>query len=935
MATTNLKSLIGLLNPTCKSALETAASQCINRGHYEVTVEHYLLTLLDDPKSDLRPIFRYFERDIGRLERALNEQLELFRTGNTGRPVFSPTLIRALERSWMIASVNLDQPRIRSGIFALTLLENPDAYGSGGWLDQLQAIPEHELHIKLLDIIAESGESAGAPSGSFSQATAAPAGGGAGARPHGGAADDSALARYAMNYTQRAREDGIDPVFGRDREIRQMIDILARRRKNNPIIVGEAGVGKTALVEGLAVRIVEGDVPDVLKHVELIGLDLGLLQAGAGVKGEFEARLKKVIDEVKASPVPIILFIDEAHTLIGAGAQKGGSDAANMLKPALARGELRTIAATTWSEYKKYFEKDAALSRRFQLVKLDEPGVEATATMLRGLRERYEAAHGVIIRDDALRAAAELGSRYISGRQHPDKGIDLVDTAAARVRVALTSKPAELDDLERSIATLERERAVLERDAASCAVPVDERLHELAEAITKAEARCREVHALWEEELEKANAVLAARKRLDELQAEGEDAEGDAEGADPEADREAAIAEQQGILREALTELRALQGRDPLISVEVTPEVIGRVVSDWTGIPLGKMIRDEAGALLHLEDRMGERIKGQAQALEATATRVRAAKAGLKNPKTPIGVFLFVGPSGVGKTETALAVADLLFGGERFLTTINMSEFQEKHTVSRLIGSPPGYVGYGEGGVLTEAVRQRPYSCVLLDEVEKAHPEVLNLFYQVFDKGMLADGEGRVIDFKDTVIFLTSNLATDVITKLSQREERPDPETLAEKIRPILSKHFKPALLARMTIVPFYTIGAEVMADIVRLKLGHVADRLAESQKMRLDVDEAVVTAIADRCTVVETGARNIDHIINGNLLPRISTAILEEMAEGAMPDVLWIGLDEGGEFAFRFGGAPEAPAVEEAEQAPKKKRAPRKKKAPTADAPA
>ena len=926
MANINLKSLIGLLNSACKAALQTAASTCINRGHYEVTIEHYLLTLLDDPSSDLRPVFRYFERDVGRFERALNEHLELFKTGNTGRPVFNPLLVKLLERSWMIASVNLDQPRVRSGILLLALLENPDAYGSGAWLDFLSAIPEHELQIKLLDILVESGESRGAPpQASFSQATE-------GAGPSGGkraAGDESALGRYAMNFTQRAREDNIDPVFGRDREIRQMIDILARRRKNNPIVVGEAGVGKTAMAEGLALRIVLGDVPDVLKNVELIGLDLGLLQAGAGVKGEFEARLKKVIDAVKASPVPIILFIDEAHTLIGAGAQKGGSDAANMLKPALARGELRTIAATTWSEYKKYFEKDAALSRRFQLVKLDEPNVEVTTTMLRGLRSRYEASHGVIIRDDALRAAAELGSRYISGRQHPDKGIDLVDTAAARVRVALTTKPGELEDVERLVGTLERERETLQRDAIACGMHVHERVEELEDEIRQAHVRGEELTVLWQAELCKADIVLAARARLNELEAEGDDAEGDAEAADPEGEREAAIAEQRAVLLDALHELRELQGRDPLINVEVTPEVIGRVVSDWTGIPLGKMIRDEAGALLHLEDRMRERIKGQDQALQAVATRVRSAKAGLKNPRTPIGVFLFAGPSGVGKTETALGVADLLFGGERFLTTINMSEFQEKHTVSRLIGSPPGYVGYGEGGVLTEAVRQRPYSCVLLDEVEKAHPEVLNLFYQVFDKGMLADGEGRVIDFKDTVIFLTSNLATDVITKLSQREDRPEAEELAEKIRPILSKHFKPALLARMTIVPFYTIGADVMADIVRLKLGHVADRLMASQKMRLDIDGAVVQAIADRCTVVETGARNIDHIINGNLLPKVSTAILEEMADGALPEVLWLGLDESGDFAFRFGGAPPA----EPEPEPAKKPRARKKKVEAAAA--
>ena len=874
MAAVDLKALLGLLNPICRKALETAAGNCVNRGHYDVTPEHLLQALLEHPDADAPRVAAHtFGGDPARLVKAILPALEQLQSGNTGRPVFSPHMIRWFERAWMLASIDFGLAEIRSGILMLALLENPARYLVGDHIELIETMSADELRRNFVRIVGDSKEAS-------RKAGVASAGGshpGEGASPDMSDAD-SALARYAMNFTERAREDGIDPVFGRDREIRQMVDILARRRKNNPIVVGEAGVGKTALVEGLAVRIVAGDVPAVLHDVELIGLDLGLLQAGAGIKGEFENRLRQVIDEVKSSPVPIILFIDEAHTMIGAGGKQGGGDAANLLKPALARGELRTIAATTWSEYKKYFEKDAALSRRFQLVKLDEPGVEATATMLRGLRERYEEAHGVVIRDDALVAAAELGARYISGRQHPDKGIDLVDTAAARVRVASKAKPAELENAERSIARLKREQKGLERDAEHCALPVAERLAELEAEIAATEVERERIQAAWEAQREAADKVLEVRARLTDGQIEA-----------------------RAELEPVLDALHALQGNEPLVPIEVTPEVVGRVVSDWTGVPLGKMVRDAAVSLLTLEDDLGTRIKGQDHALASIGTAIRSSKAGLKNPKTPTGVFLFVGPSGVGKTETALGVADQIFGGERFLTTINMSEFQEKHTVSRLIGSPPGYVGYGEGGVLTEAVRQRPYSAVLLDEVEKAHPEVLNLFYQVFDKGMLADGEGRVIDFKDTILFLTSNLASDLIVDACEGSEQPDPESLTELIRPVLSDYFKPALLGRMTIVPFYTIGQDVMVDITRLKLGHLADRLMASHKMKLHTGDMVVYTIAERCTTTETGARNVDHIINGTLLPRLSKKILEEMAAGALPDAIRIGIDAGGEFTFTF----------------------------------
>ncbi|MCA8913506.1 MAG: AAA family ATPase, partial [Planctomycetes bacterium] len=644
---------------------------------------------------------------------------------------------------------------------------------------------------------------------------------------------------------------------------------------------------------------------------------------------EFEKRLKGVIDEIKASPKPLILFIDEAHTLIGAGGAAGTGDAGQLLKPALARGELRTVAATTWSEYKKYFEKDAALARRFQLVKLDEPGPDLTTTMLRGLRANYEKAHKVVIRDEALVAAAQLGSRYIAGRQQPDKGIDLVDTAAARVKVAFISKPAELQDLERSIETDKRTLNALQRDADTGGHADPDLMKEIEERIEATNKDVEKVKGRWMKERDAAHKVVAIRTKLNELAAgsEGNEQEPGAPatgkaaeepkvadnpeaGETPEADAGETPAFQlpddhdalHKMFEESLTALRELQGTDPLVPVEVTSEVVAKVVGDWTGIPVGNMVKDQAAQLLHMEDDLTRRVKGQDHVMQAIATGIRANKAGLGNPEAPMGVFLFVGPSGVGKTETALAVADLLFGGERFMTAINMSEYQEKHTVSRLIGSPPGYVGYGEGGQLTEAVRQRPYSVVLLDEVEKADLEVMNLFYQVFDKGILNDGEGRAIDFKNTVIFLTSNLATDIITEACSDGDRPDMDELVGLIRPQLSAHFKPALLARMSILPFYTIDESAMKMITDLKLNKIVRQMHATHRMALNFDAKVTDAIAARCTEVETGARNIDHIIRGTLLPQMSTQLLQKMSEGDLPPKMDVSIGDGGDFAFSFG---------------------------------
>ncbi len=895
-----IKPLLRRLNRYCTRALEGAAGICVSRGHYEVSVEHFLLQMAEDPGADLHHILRHYEIEPAHFQKAMQRAVEDFKSGNAGKPVFSPLLLEWFQDGWLMASLELGLAEIRSGVLAAALVDRPSRYSSGGFVDMLDKISKEDLRKNLLAIVEPSSETARAM-GAAPEGAEAP-----GARRADG---ESALARFTMDFTGRARAGEIDPVFGRDREIRQMIDILARRRKNNPIVVGEAGVGKTAVVEGLALKIVQGDVPSILEGVELLGLDLGLLQAGAGVKGEFENRLKAVISEVKESPKPIVLFIDEAHTIIGAGASAGGGDAANLLKPALARGELRTVAATTWSEYKKYFEKDAALARRFQLVKLDEPSEEDTVLMLRGLREKYEASHKIRILDEAVVEAVKLSSRYISGRQLPDKAVDLLDTCSARVRIGLSSRPSELEDASRRIQTLQRELDALERDRTAGVSVEAARIDELKAKIENARKEAADLETRWLREKEAVDRVLALRAAIEGAEAPAPPAENPGEAKAGAAAAEPAEAAASGAdagtakndLEPALAALREVQGKSPFIPIEVNGEIIARVVSDWTGIPLGKMVRDESQTILRFDERLRERIKGQDHAIEALARGIRAAKAGLQNPRTPIGVFLFVGPSGVGKTESGLGLADLLFGGERFMVTINMSEFQEKHTVSRLIGSPPGYVGYGEGGVLTEAVRQRPYSVVLLDEVEKADPEVLNLFYQVFDKGMLSDGEGRVVDFKNTVIILTSNLASDTIVSMCGGPVKPEIDEIMGAIRPALIKHFKPALLGRMTVVPFYPISMEAMKEIVSLKLGQVGKRLMESHRMKFDYDPAVVELISQRCTEVESGARNIDHIINGTLLPMMSTQILERMGTGSLTDSLRVELDAENNFQLQF----------------------------------
>ncbi len=856
----NLKGLIARLNPYCTRALEGASGVCVNRSHYEVSIEHMLLQLLDDPQSDIPLLLAHFEIDTAQWVKQLQEELEGLKNGNPGKPVFSSSLLNLFEDAWIVSSVELGQGQVRSAALLAALADNPLRYG-GEFLESLDKVSLQEIVAQFENLVEVSTEQDAL--GAAPVATGAPGG--------------SALEKFTNNFTAKARNGEIDPVFGRDREIRQMIDILGRRRKNNPIAVGDAGVGKTAVIEGLSLKVAEGDVPEIIRDVEIIELDLGALQAGASVKGEFENRLKAVINEIKASEKPIILFIDEAHTLIGAGGAAGTGDAANLLKPALARGELRTIAATTWSEYKKYFEKDPALARRFQLVKLDEPSVDSTAVILRGLRSVYEQAHNVYIRDEAIAATAAMSARYITGRQLPDKAIDTLDTACSRVNISLSTKPAALEDLERTIQIKQREKIALERDIKTGRAHDDERLAELDREIDASQQQVEAAMADWRVQKELVDKVIALRAEVDD-------------GKDKANELAAAIGELDGH-----------QQDKPKIAYEVTAEVVADVISDWTGVPVGNIVKDEAAALLNFNQSLKAWVKGQDHAIDTIDSVIRTAKAGMQNPDQPLGIFLLVGPSGVGKTEMALGIANLMFGGEQFMTTINMSEYQEKHTVSRLVGSPAGYVGYGEGGVLTEAVRQRPYSVVLLDEVEKADLEVMNLFYQVFDKGTLSDGEGRQIDFRNTIIFLTSNLASATIMEQCEGDSMPSADDLSESIRGELQAHFKPALLARMTVIPFFPLKGEVLGSIVKLKLDKVGKRLRQNQALDFDYDDQVVEQIAARCKDIESGARNIDHIVNKTLLPLISTQILGAIGEETDYSGLRLSMNDKREFDARL----------------------------------
>ena len=879
----DLKALVERLDPTCRDALEGAASLTLSRTHYNVEIEHWLLKLMEPAGGDVAVILDRFAVDAGRLEAELNRTLDKMKTGNGRAPALSPNLVKLIREAWLLASLQYEASAVRGGHLLLALLSNDDLAPLAREASrQLQLIPPQALADQLPELLAQSGPDGDEPSADGEAGPAKP-----------GAASP-ALDKYCIDMTARARDGGLDPVLGRNPEIRQIIDILSRRRQNNPILTGEAGVGKTAVVEGFALRIVAGDVPEAMKTVRLLSLDLGLLQAGAGVKGEFENRLKSVIEEVKRSPTPIIMFVDEAHTLIGAGGAEGQGDAANLLKPALARGELRTIAATTWAEYKKYFEKDPALTRRFQVVKVEEPDEATAITMMRGMVETLERHHGVRILEEAVDASVRLSHRYISGRQLPDKSISLLDTACARVAVSRAATPAAVEDVRRRLDQLDVELRILGREQVSGADHA--KMIEALEADkTQAQAERETLEARWGEELALIAKLAEQRGALEAAHASA-DADAEAEPSVTEDD------EARAALKATREEIAALQGEHPLVFDRVDRQAVADVLAAWTGIPVGRMVSDEVKGVLQLADRMGERIRGQPQAIATIAEAMRVARAGLADPKKPLGVFLMCGTSGVGKTETALTLADLLYGGSQSLTVINMSEFKEEHKVSMLVGSPPGYVGYGEGGVLTEAVRRRPFGVILLDEMEKAHPGVQDVFYQVFDKGQLRDGQGRDIDFRNTVIIMTSNAGTETIEKLAaDPETMPDSAGLTQALRPELLKTFKPAFLGRVTVVPYGPLSPEIIREIVEIALGRVRERIGASYGADFAWTAEAADAVAARCTETQSGARNIESILNQTVIPALASRMLSRMIEQKPTASVLINIDGAGEFVYQI----------------------------------
>lgn len=862
--------LLRRLNPYCARAMEGAASLCQTRAHAEILPEHWLLKLLEQGEGDLTVLARRYEWDIDQLWQDLLAWLDKQPRSVRQRPQLSDAIQTLMQEAWLIASLNGEE-QIRSihllmalvykqklvrcdGLWPLLTLSQSQLERLRPLLDeQSDERPEVQQEAGLAQNHGGEVEFVGRPVGAgLKEGELTPA-------------LQNALDRFTLDVTAKAKEGRIDPVFGRDTEIRQMVDILSRRRKNNPILVGEPGVGKTALVEGLALRIAEGNVPESLKPVILRTLDLGLLQAGAGVKGEFEQRLKNVIDAVQQSPTPILLFIDEAHTIIGAGNQAGGADAANLLKPALARGELRTIAATTWSEYKQYFERDAALERRFQRVLVDEPDDDTACLMLRGLKSRYAEHHNVHITDDAVRAAVTLSRRYLTGRQLPDKAVDLLDTTAARVRMSLDTVPEQLTRIRSQITSLEMEKQALLEDIVVGNQSHGERLTAIEQEENDLIVALDELQTQYGQELKLTGQLLESRQDIS----------------------------RRSETRTLQQELKGMQHSNPLLSVDVDVRTVATVIADWTGVPLSSLMKDEQTDLLTLENEIGQRVVGQNVPLTAIAQRLRAAKTGLTSENGPQGVFLLVGPSGVGKTETALALADVLYGGEKSLITINLSEYQEPHTVSQLKGSPPGYVGYGQGGILTEAVRKRPYSVVLLDEVEKAHRDVMNLFYQVFDRGFMRDGEGREIDFRNTVILMTSNLGSDHLMQLLDEQPDATEGDLHALLRPILRNHFQPALLARFQTVIYRPLSEPAMRTIVEMKLAQVSKRLHRHYGLTTQIDESLYDALVAACLLPDTGARNVDSLLNQQILPVLSQQLLTHMAAKQKPQSLCLSWSE------------------------------------------
>ncbi|MGI4831082.1 MAG: type VI secretion system ATPase TssH, partial [Janthinobacterium lividum] len=879
----NLKSLIGKLNEPTRNMLEAAAGLCVSRTHYDIEIEHFLLKAIETGNNDVTAICRHFGLETARLSSSLQRSLDGFKAGNARSPAFSPSLVKVLLEGWTVASIEYGASKVRTGHLVLALVGNEDlARLMRESAPELRRVEAEALRTEFATITSSSPEAAGSRAGTDGEA-AAEAEGSRGAETAGGATPAGKtpyLDQYTVDLTANARAGRIDPVLGRDAEVRQMVDILMRRRQNNPILTGEAGVGKTAVVEGFANRVAAGDVPPALQGVHVRTLDLALLQAGASVKGEFENRLKGLIKEVRSSPEPIILFIDEAHTMIGSGGQAGQNDAANLLKPALARGELRTIAATTWSEYKKYFEKDPALSRRFQVVKVEEPTEEVCCTMLRGLAGTLERHHGLRIRDEAIIAATKLSHRYLAGRQLPDKAVSVLDTACARLALTQNAQPAALEEVTRTIDALETRQRILLREAA-LGVDHAEPLTEIETQLAKGAERREVLTRQWQAERELVAEIRALQAKLEER----EHGLNGAGGAAVSSTDLQALEEQ----------LATLQGETPMVRVAVDASVVAEVLAGWTGIPLGNMLKDELATVLSLDKHLQGRVIGQDHAMSAIAKRILTSRASMEDPVKPQGVFLLVGPSGVGKTETAIVLAELLYGGERNMITINMSEFQEAHTVSTLKGSPPGYIGYGEGGVLTEAVRRRPYSVVLLDEVEKAHPDVLELFFQVFDKGRMEDGEGREIDFRNTIILLTSNAASGTLMKLAaDPETMPNQDGMLAALRPELNTIFKPAFLGRLQVIPYFPVRDEVLRQIIRLKLGKIERRMLATHRIRLGWDSSLIETIAGRCTEVESGARNVDNILSNTMLPELSREILGLMAEGRLVEGVQVSADDG-----------------------------------------
>lgn len=884
MSEISRSALFGRLDATALKAIETATSFCKMRGNPYVELVHWVHILLQDPANDIAAIRTAFGVDDAKLSRDVVAALDALPRGATSISDFSPQIEEAIEKGWLYASLQFNAGRVRTGhllygMLKTNTLRNALFAVSG----EFKKVNADKLGGDFATVTVHSKEET--VGGSVPGA----AGGEGSADAGGPVGEGEALVKFSVDLTERARKGEIDQIVGRDAEIRQVVDILLRRRQNNPILVGEAGVGKTAVVEGFARRIVDGDVPPVLKDVTLRSLDIGLLQAGASVKGEFEKRLRQVIDEVEASPKPIILFIDEAHTLIGAGGSAGTGDAANLLKPALARGRLRTIAATTYAEYRQYFEKDPALTRRFQTVDVGEPDAAKAVAMIRSVAPMMEKHHQIVVLDEAVEAAVKLSQRYIPARQLPDKAVSLLDTACARVAVSQHSTPAAVEDRRRRLELLGVEREVAAREAAG-QYRVDDRVAKLDAQIAEAETAAAEITAKWEAEKAALTALVSARGALAEARAAA------GEGA---VENEDAL---KGALDSAIAAMAEAQGDSPMVFGVVDQDAVAAVVGDWTGIPIGRMVKDEIKSVLTIADKLRERVIGQDHAMEAIAKRIKTSRAKLDNPNKPLGVFMLCGPSGVGKTETAHVLSELLYSGDDSMIVINMSEFQEAHTVSTLKGAPAGYVGYGQGGVLTEAVRRRPYSVVLLDEVEKAHPDVHEMFFQVFDKGFMNDSEGRYIDFKNCLILLTSNVGTDLITSLSEDEEmKPDAEGLAQALRPELLKVFPPALLGRLIVLPYYPLSPDMLKDIVRLQLNRIVKRIKENHEIDFIYGDDVVDLIVSRCNEVASGGRLIDAILTNTMLPEVSIALLEKQMAGEEVKRIDVGVGDGG-FSYAFG---------------------------------